>query len=156
EGTVSAELGLPGWPAVAEEAIIARDVLLAEQVGSRLHVWHVSTAGSVDLIRWPKARRMRVTAEVPPQLLMHTDVDVRSFDTDLNVNTPLRTDEDVRALREGLADGTIDVVGTDHAPHPAEHKCVEWTAAAMGMVGLESALAVVTHAMADHDFSHQD
>ena len=156
EGTVSAELGLPGWPAVAEEAIIARDVLLAEHVGSRLHVCHVSTAGSVDLIRWAKARGIRVTAEVTPHHLILTDEEVRSFDPVFKVNPPLRTDEDVRALREGLADGTIDVVGTDHAPHPAEHKCVEWTAAAMGMVGLESALAVVTHAMADHDFSHQD
>ena len=156
EGTVSAELGLPGWPAVAEEAIIARDVLLAEHVGSRLHVCHVSTAGSVDLIRWAKARGIRVTAEVTPHHLILTDEEVRSFDPVFKVNPPLRTDEDVRALREGLADGTIDVVGTDHAPHPAEHKCVEWTAAAMGMVGLESALAVVTHAMADHDFSHED
>ena len=156
EGTMSAELGLPGWPAVAEEAIIARDVLLAEHVGSRLHVCHVSTAGSVDLIRWAKARGIRVTAEVTPHHLILTDEEVRSFDPVFKVNPPLRTDEDVRALREGLADGTIDVVGTDHAPHPAEHKCVEWTAAAMGMVGLESALAVVTHAMADHDFSHQD
>ena len=156
EGTMSAELGLPGWPAVAEEAIIARDVLLAEHVGSRLHVCHVSTAGSVDLIRWAKARGIRVTAEVTPHHLILTDEEVRSFDPVFKVNPPLRTDEDVRALRAGLADGTIDVVGTDHAPHPAEHKCVEWTAAAMGMVGLESALAVVTHAMADHDFSHQD
>jgi dihydroorotase len=156
EGTVSAQLGLPGWPAVAEEAIIARDVLLAEHVGSRLHVCHVSTAGSVDLIRWAKARGIRVTAEVTPHHLILTDEEVRSFDPVFKVNPPLRTDEDVRALREGLADGTIDVVGTDHAPHPAEHKCVEWTAAAMGMVGLESAMAVVTHAMADHDFSHQD
>ena len=156
EGTVSAQLGLPGWPAVAEEAIIARDVLLAEHVGSRLHVCHVSTAGSVDLIRWAKARGIRVTAEVTPHHLILTDEEVRSFDPVFKVNPPLRTDDDVRALREGLADGTIDVVGTDHAPHPAEHKCVEWTAAAMGMVGLESALAVVTHAMADHDFSHQD
>ena len=156
EGTVSAELGLPGWPAVAEEAIIARDVLLAEHVGSRLHVCHVSTAGSVDLIRWAKARGIRVTAEVTPHHLILTDEEVRSFDPVFKVNPPLRTDEDVRALRAGLADGTIDVVGTDHAPHPSEHKCVEWTAAAMGMVGLESALSVVTHAMADHDFSHAD
>src|SRR5699024_2943207 len=156
EGIVSAQLGLPGWPAVAEEAIIARDVLLAEHVGSRLHVCHVSTAGSVGPIRWAKARGIRVTAEVTPHHLVLTDEEVRSFDPVYKVNPPLRTQEDVHALRAGLADGTIDVVGTDHAPHPAEHKCVEWTAAAMGMVGLESALAVVTHAMADHDFSHQD
>ena len=156
EGTVSAELGLPGWPSVAEEAIIARDVLLAEHVGSRLHVCHVSTAGSVDLIRWAKARGIRVTAEVTPHHLILTDEEVRSFDPVYKVNPPLRTREDVLALRAGLADGTIDVVGTDHAPHPAEHKCVEWTAAAMGMVGLESALAVVAHAMRDTDFSHAD
>jgi dihydroorotase len=156
EGAVSAELGLPGWPSVAEESIIARDVLLAEHVGSRLHVCHVSTAGSVDLIRWAKARGIRVTAEVTPHHLILTDEEARSFDPVYKVNPPLRTREDVLALREGLADGTIDVVGTDHAPHPAEHKCVEWTAAAMGMVGLESALAVVAHAMRDTDFSHAD
>lgn len=156
EGAVSAELGLPGWPAVAEEAIIARDVLLAEHVGSRLHVCHVSTAGSVALIRWAKARGIRVTAEVTPHHLLLTDERARTYDPVYKVNPPLRTQEDVEALRAGLADGTIDVVGTDHAPHPAEHKCVEWTAAAMGMVGMESALAVVSHAMADHDFGPAD
>ena len=119
EGTVSAELGLPGWPAVAEESIIARDVLLAEHVGSRLHICHVSTAGSVDLIRWAKARGIAVTAEVTPHHLMLTDELVRTFDPVYKVNPPLRTDEDVQALRAALADGTIDVVGTDHAPHTA-------------------------------------
>nr|WP_232483310.1 dihydroorotase [Brevibacterium yomogidense] len=156
EGVVSAELGLPGWPAVAEEAIIARDVLLAEHVGSRLHVCHVSTAGSVELIRWAKSRGIRVTAEVTPHHLVLTDEEVRSFDPVYKVNPPLRTQEDVHALRGALADGTIDVVGTDHAPHPSEHKCVEWTAAAMGMVGMETALAVVSHAMRDLDFSTAD
>lgn len=156
EGVVSAELGLPGWPAVAEEAIIARDVLLAEHVGSRLHVCHVSTAGSVELIRWAKARGIRVTAEVTPHHLVLTDEEVRSYDPVYKVNPPLRTREDVHALRAGLADGTIDVVGTDHAPHPSEHKCVEWTAAAMGMVGMETALSVVSHAMRDLDFSTAD
>src|SRR5699024_4973981 len=156
EGAVSAELGLPGWPAVAEESIIARDVLLAEHVGSRLHVCHVSTAGGVELIRWAKARGLRVTAEVTPHHLVLTDEEVRSYDPVFKVNPPLRTREDVDALRNALADGTIDVVGTDHAPHPDEHKCVEWTAAAMGMVGLETALPVVAHAMADLDFTAAD
>ncbi|WP_309130133.1 dihydroorotase [Brevibacterium sp.] len=156
EGVVSAELGLPGWPAVAEESIIARDVLLAEHVGSRLHICHVSTAGSVDIVRWAKSRGVQVTAEVTPHHLMLTDELVRTFDPVYKVNPPLRTDADVQALREALADGTIDVIGTDHAPHTAEHKCSEWTAAAMGMVGMETALPIVVEAMADHDFDHGD
>ena len=156
EGVVSAELGLPGWPAVAEESIIARDVLLTEHVGSRLHVCHVSTAGSVDIIRWAKSRGVRVTAEVTPHHLMLTDELVRTFDPVYKVNPPLRTDRDVQALREALADGTIDVVGTDHAPHTAEYKCSEWPAAAMGMVGMETALAVVVEAMKDYDFDFGD
>lgn len=147
EGTVSAELGLTGWPAVAEESIIARDVLLAEHVGSRLHVCHLSTAGSVDLIRWAKKRGIRVTAEVTPHHLLLTEELVRGYDPRFKVNPPLRRDEDVLAVREGLADGTIDIVATDHAPHPAEAKTCEWQAAANGMVGLESALRVVHAAM---------
>src|SRR5699024_1011125 len=151
EGTVLAELGLPGWPAVAEESIIARDVLLAEHVGSRLHICHVSTAGSVDLIRWATARGVAVTAEVTPHHLMLTDWLVRSFDPLYKVDPPRRTDAEVQARRVGPADGTIDAVATDHAPHTAEHKCSQWTAAAMGMVGMESALPIVVRAMADHD-----
>ncbi|WP_298942480.1 dihydroorotase [uncultured Microbacterium sp.] len=149
EGTVSAELGLAGWPAVAEESIIARDVLLAEHVGSRLHVCHLSTAGSVDIIRWAKKRGVNVTAEVTPHHLLLTEELVRGYDARFKVNPPLRRDEDVRAVREGLADGTIDIVATDHAPHPAESKSCEWQAAANGMVGLESALRVVQQAMVD-------
>ncbi|WP_065570555.1 dihydroorotase [Microbacterium oleivorans] len=149
EGTVSAELGLTGWPAVAEESIIARDVLLAEHVGSRLHVCHLSTAGSVDLIRWAKKRGINVTAEVTPHHLLLTEDLVRGYDPLFKVNPPLRRDEDVRAVREGLADGTIDIVATDHAPHPAEAKSCEWQAAANGMVGLESALRVVHAAMVE-------
>ncbi|AZS43829.1 Dihydroorotase [Microbacterium oleivorans] len=149
EGTVSAELGLSGWPAVAEESIIARDVLLAEHVGSRLHVCHLSTAGSVDLIRWAKKRGINVTAEVTPHHLLLTEDLVRGYDPRFKVNPPLRRDEDVRAVREGLADGTIDIVATDHAPHPAEAKTCEWQAAANGMVGLESALRVVHAAMVE-------
>lgn len=147
EGAVSAEVGLTGWPAVAEEAIIARDVLLAEHVGSRLHVLHVSTAGSVDLIRWAKSRNIAVTAEATPHHLMLTDELARSYDPLFKVNPPLRTAEDAEALRAGLADGTIDTVGTDHAPHSREDKDCEWAAGAFGMLGLETALGVVSTLM---------
>ena len=143
EGALSGELGLTGWPAVAEESIIARDVLLAEHVGSRLHVCHVSTAGSVDVIRWAKARGIDVTAEVTPHHLLLTEELAAGYDARYKVNPPLRRREDVEALRAGLADGTIDIVATDHAPHPVEAKDCEWDAAAFGMVGLESALSVV-------------
>ncbi|HOA87149.1 MAG: dihydroorotase [Microbacteriaceae bacterium] len=149
EGSVSAELGLAGWPAVAEESIIARDVLLAEHVGSRLHVCHLSTAGSVDIIRWAKARGINVTAEVTPHHLLLTDELVRGYDARYKVNPPLRREEDVLAVRAGLADGTIDIVATDHAPHPAEAKSCEWQAAANGMVGLESAVHIVQRVMVD-------
>jgi dihydroorotase len=147
EGALSATLGLAGWPAVAEESIIARDVLLAEHVGSRLHVCHVSTAGSVDIIRWAKARGIEVTAEVTPHHLLLTEDLVAGYDARFKVNPPLRRDEDVHALRDALADGTIDIVATDHAPHPIESKDCEWDAAANGMVGLESALSVVHQAV---------
>ena len=142
EGALSARLGLAGWPAVAEEAIIARDVLLAEHVGSRLHVCHVSTAGSVEVIRWAKARGIPVTAEVTPHHLLLTEELVESFDPIYKVNPPLRRAEDVYALREAVVEGTIDIIATDHAPHPREDKDCEWAAAAMGMVGLETALGV--------------
>ncbi len=149
EGALSGELGLAGWPAVAEESIIARDVLLAEHVGSRLHVCHVSTAGSVDVIRWAKARGIAVTAEVTPHHLFLTEDLVSGYDARYKVNPPLRRAEDVEALRAGLADGTIDIVATDHAPHPVEAKDCEWDAAAFGMVGLESALSVVHASVVD-------
>jgi dihydroorotase len=149
EGALSGELGLAGWPAVAEEAIIARDVLLAEHVGARLHVCHLSTAGSVDVMRWAKARGIQVTAEVTPHHLLLTEDLARSYDSRYKVNPPLRRDEDVRALREALADGTIDIVATDHAPHPLETKECAWDEASFGMVGLESALSVVQAAMVD-------
>ncbi|MFI5755667.1 dihydroorotase [Streptomyces sp. NPDC051569] len=149
EGVVSAELGLGGWPAVAEESIIARDVLLAAHVGSRVHICHLSTAGSVDLIRWAKSKGWNVTAEVTPHHLLLTDELVRSYNPVYKVNPPLRTEADVLALREALADGTIDCVATDHAPHPHEDKDCEWAAAAMGMVGLETALSVVQQTMVD-------
>jgi dihydroorotase len=149
EGEVSAVLGLTGWPAVAEEAVIARDVLLAEHVGSRLHVCHVSTAGSVEIVRWAKSRGIAVTAEVTPHHLLLTDELVRGYDPVYKVNPPLRTANDVAALRAALADGTIDVVATDHAPHPTEDKDCEWAVAAMGMTGLETALSVVAEAMVE-------
>ncbi|CAM3842149.1 dihydroorotase [Micrococcus flavus] len=149
ESELSGVLGLAGWPAVAEEAIIARDVLLAQHVDSRLHVCHVSTAGSVELIRWAKEQGVKVTAEVTPHHLLLTEELVRSYDPVFKVNPPLRRESDVLALREALADGTIDTVGTDHAPHTAESKQCEWTVAAMGMTGLETALSVVQQAMVD-------
>ena len=147
EGELSGKLGLAGWPAVAEEAIIARDVLLAEHVGSRLHVCHLSTAGSVEIIRWAKSRGINVTAEVTPHHLFFTDEVVSSYDPIYKVNPPLRTQLDVAAVQAGLADGTIDIVATDHAPHPAEDKDCEWSAAAFGMTGLESALSIVNATM---------
>ncbi len=149
EGVVSAELGLAGWPAVAEEAIVARDVLLAEHVGGRMHVLHVSTAGSVEIVRWAKGRGIDVTAEATPHHLFLTDEEARGYDPVFKVNPPLRTPADVAALRDGLADGTIDTVGTDHAPHPREDKDCEWAAAASGMTGLETALSVVQATMVD-------
>jgi dihydroorotase len=147
EGVISSRIGLVGWPAVAEESIIARDILLADHVGSRLHICHVTTAGAVALIRWAKERGIQVTAEVTPHHLLLTDDLVENYDPIYKVNPPLRTEKDVWALREALADGTIDVVATDHAPHPSEDKDCEWQAAAFGMVGLETALSVVVASM---------
>ena len=147
EGEISSRLGLKGWPAVAEEAIIARDVLLADHVQSRLHICHLTTAGGVDIIRWAKARGINVTAEVTPHHLLLTDDYANSYDPIFKVNPPLRTQRDVEALREGLADGTIDIVATDHAPHPAEAKECEWQEAAFGMLGLESALSIINQTM---------
>jgi dihydroorotase len=147
EGAVSATLGLSGWPAVAEEAIVARDCLLADHVGSRLHVCHVSTAGSAELIAAAKARGTAVTAEVTPHHLLLTDAAVRGYDPVNKVNPPLRPAADVMALRRALADGVIDVVATDHAPHARQDKECEWAAAKPGMLGLQTALSVVATAM---------
>jgi dihydroorotase len=149
EGDRSARLGLTGWPAAAEEAIIARDVLLAGHVGARLHVCHVSTAGSVEIIRWAKSRGVQVSAEVTPHHLLLTDECVEGYDPVFKVNPPLRTAEDVQALRAGLADGTIDAVATDHAPHGVEDKESEWAQARPGMLGLEQALSVVLASMVE-------
>ena len=149
EGITSSLLGLTGWPAVAEEAIIARDCLLAAHVGGRLHVCHVSTAGSVDIVRAAKERGVDVTAEVTPHHLLLTDDLACSYDPVYKVNPPLRTQADVDALRAGLADGTIDCVATDHAPHARQDKEAEWGAASFGMTGLETALSVVQLTMVD-------
>lgn len=149
EGEISARLGLKGWPAVAEEAIIARDVLLADHVQSRLHICHLTTAGGVEIIRWAKARGINVTAEVTPHHLLLTDDLASSYDPLYKVNPPLRTESDVMALREALADGTIDIVATDHAPHPTEAKECEWQEAAFGMLGLETALSIVQKTMVE-------
>ena len=149
EGEVSAVLGLKGWPAIAEEAIIARDVLLVDHVKSRLHICHVTTAGGVEIIRWAKARGINVTAEVTPHHLLLTDELARSYDPIFKVNPPLRSEKDVMALREALADGTIDIVATDHAPHTMESKECEWQEASFGMLGLETALSIVQKTMVD-------
>ena len=149
EGIVSSQLGLKGWPAIAEESIIARDVLLADHVQARLHICHLTTAGGVEIIRWAKARGISVTAEVTPHHLLLTDELARSYDPVFKVNPPLRTEADVMALREALADGTIDIVATDHAPHPAETKECEWQEASFGMLGLETALSIVNKTMVE-------
>src|ERR1035438_5674151 len=149
EGAVSGRLGLTGWPAGAEEAIVARDCLLAAHVESALHVCHVSTAGSVEIIRWAKSKGWQVTAEVTPHHLLLTDELAEGYDPVYKVNPPLRTAEDVAALREGLDEGTIDCVATDHAPHPLEDKETEWNTAAFGMTGLETALRVVQEAVVE-------
>lgn len=147
EGAMASTLGLKGWPAVAEESIIARDILLANMVGARLHICHVTTRGGVEIIRWAKGQGMQVTAEVTPHHLLLTDRYAESYDPIYKVNPPLRTESDVEALRIGLADGTIDVIGTDHAPHPVESKECEWQNAAFGMVGLETAFPIVFSTM---------
>ena len=155
EGEISGQLGLPGWPGVAEEVIVARDVMLARHTGSRVHVAHVSTAGSLEVVRWAKAQGIDVTCEVTPHhLLLTTDL-LTGYDPVFKVNPPLRPDEDVRALREGLADGTIDAVATDHAPHARHDKEHAFVDAAFGMVGLETALSVVRTVM-DDEFDWND
>ena len=149
EGVVSAQLGMTGWPAVAEEAIIARDCLLAAHVGSRLHVCHLSTAGSVAVVAAAKARGTDVTAEVTPHHLLLTDERAIGYDPVFKVNPPLRTADDVEALRLALADGTIDIVATDHAPHASQDKECEWDNASPGMLGLQTALSVVIATMVE-------
>jgi len=147
EDGVATRLGLAGWPAAAEESIIARDCLLAHAAGARLHVCHASTAGSADLIGWFKSRGVRVSAEVTPHHLLLDHSVLAGFDPVHKVNPPLRAGSDVAALRRALATGTIDCVATDHAPHPPQDKDCEWAAARPGMLGLQTALSVVVLAM---------
>lgn len=156
EGGLSSRLGLAGWPGLAEESIIARDIMLAEVSGSRLHVCHATTAGSVDLIRAAKLKGIRVTAEVTPHHLLLTEELAESYDPIFKVNPPLRTVKDVAALRQGLADGTIDVLATDHAPHPKESKDTDWNSAAFGMVGLETAYAIAQEVLVDSGLSSME
>jgi dihydroorotase len=147
EGAISGRLGLPGWPSAAEATIVARDVQIASLTQSRLHVCHVSSAETVDVLRWAKAREIPVTAEVTPHHLLLTTDEVLSYDPTYKVNPPLRAAEDVAELRLALADGTIDVVATDHAPHARHDKEHAFAEAAFGMLGLETALAVVIETM---------
>ena len=149
ESELSGKLGLIGWPAIAEEAIVARDVLLTEHVKSRLHICHASTAGTVEILRWAKDKKVNVTAEVTPHHLFLNQTSCESYNANFKVNPPLRTSKDVEELRKALAQGIIDVVATDHAPHPIEDKEGEWQSAAFGMTGLETALSVVATAMID-------
>jgi dihydroorotase len=143
QGAVATELGLKGWPVLAEEQIIARDAQLAEETGSRLHVCHLTTAGGVEVVRWAKAKGISITAEVTPHHLLLTEELARSYDPIYKVNPPLRTADDNVALLAGLVDGTIDMLGTDHAPHSGEKKDCEWENAAFGMLGLESAASIL-------------
>ena len=151
EGEISGKLGLPGWPAAAEAGVVARDVQIAELTRSRLHICHVSCAETVDVIRWAKQRGINVTAEVAPHHLMLTTSEVVSYDPTYKVNPPLRPEEHVEAVREALADGTIDAVATDHAPHARHDKEHAFAEAAFGMLGLETALAVVLETMINSD-----
>jgi dihydroorotase len=149
EGVVASRLGLAGWPATAEETIVARDCALAREAGAALHVCHVSSARTVEVLRAAKAQGVRVSAEVTPHHLLLTDAALTSYDPVNKVNPPLRTGEDTKAMRAALAEGVIDVVATDHAPHAAQYKDTEWAAAKPGMLGLETALSVVVHTMVE-------
>jgi len=147
EGRVAARLGLAGWPVAAEESIVARDCLLARDTGAALHICHVSTAGTVELLGWAKQRDIRVSAEVTPHHLLLTDERLSGYDPVNKVNPPLRTAADTEALRAALAAGIVDCVATDHAPHAAQDKDCEWSAARPGMLGLQTALSVVIATM---------
>jgi dihydroorotase len=147
EGEVAARLGLAGWPAAAEESVVARDCLLARDAGARLHICHVSTAGTVQVLRWAREHGIRVTAEVTPHHLMLTDERLAGYDPVNKVNPPLRTAADTEALRTALAEGIVDCVATDHAPHAPQDKNCEWSAARPGMLGLQTALSVVVTTM---------
>ncbi|MGD9527033.1 dihydroorotase [Pseudonocardia sp.] len=149
EGVVASRLGLAGWPATAEETIVARDCALAREAGAALHVCHVSSARTVDVLRAAKAAGVRVSAEVTPHHLLLTDGRLTGYDPVNKVNPPLRTASDTAAMRAALAEGLIDVVATDHAPHASQYKDTEWQAARPGMLGLQTALSVVVHTMVE-------
>ncbi|HWM56596.1 MAG TPA: dihydroorotase [Pseudonocardia sp.] len=149
EGVVASRLGLAGWPATAEETIVARDCALAREAGAALHVCHVSSARTVEVLRAAKAAGVRVTAEVTPHHLLLTDAALTGYDPVNKVNPPLRTGEDTKAMRAALHEGVIDVVATDHAPHAAQYKDTEWAAARPGMLGLQTALSVLVHTMVE-------
>lgn len=149
EGAIASRLGLAGWPATAEETVIARDVALAREAGAALHVCHVSSLHSIAVLRAAKAQGVRVSAEVTPHHLLLTDGRLTGYDPVNKVNPPLRTGADTQAMREALAEGVIDVVATDHAPHASQYKDTEWAAAKPGMLGLQTALSVVIHTMVE-------
>lgn len=149
EGVVASRLGLTGWPATAEETIVARDCALAREAGAALHICHVSSAHTVEVLRAAKAAGVRVSAEVTPHHLLLTDARLTGYDPVNKVNPPLRTGPDAEAMRAALADGVIDVVATDHAPHAPQYKDTEWDAARPGMLGLQTALSVVVHTMVE-------
>ncbi|MFC5948523.1 dihydroorotase [Pseudonocardia lutea] len=149
EGAIASRLGLAGWPATAEETVVARDCALAREAGAALHVCHVSSLHSVAVLRAAKAQGVRVSAEVTPHHLLLTDGRLTGYDPVNKVNPPLRTGADTQAMREALAEGVIDVVATDHAPHASQYKDTEWAAAKPGMLGLQTALSVVIHTMVE-------
>ncbi|QKT07279.1 dihydroorotase [Gordonia sp. X0973] len=147
EGPTAARLGLTGWPRAAEESIVARDALLARDAGARIHICHASTAGTVELVKWARGQGIAITAEVTPHHLLLTDERLADYDGNNRVNPPLREGSDTVALRAALADGIIDCVATDHAPHAMQDKCCEFAAARPGMLGLETALAIIVETM---------
>jgi dihydroorotase len=144
EGFYSTKLGLAGIPSVAEEIMIARDIMLSEYTGGKIHVCHISTRGSIELVRRAKARGLPVTCEVTPHHFTLTDQTVESFDTNTKMNPPLRSADDRSAVLEGLKDGTIDVIATDHAPHSIEEKEAEYIYAPFGIIGLETAWGLIS------------
>ncbi|HRC50379.1 MAG TPA: dihydroorotase, partial [Gordonia sp. (in: high G+C Gram-positive bacteria)] len=139
--------GLAGWPRAAEESIVARDALLARDAGARVHICHASTAGTVELLRWARGQGIAISAEVTPHHLLLTDERLNTYDGINRVNPPLREESDVQALRAALAEGVIDCVGTDHAPHAMQDKCCEFAVARPGMLGLETALPIIVDTM---------
>ncbi|MGW5918271.1 dihydroorotase [Nocardia fluminea] len=147
EGPNAARLGLHGWPRAAEESIVARDALLARDANARVHICHASTAGTVELVKWAKSQGISITAEVTPHHLLLDDSRLETYDAVNKVNPPLRESTDVAALRQALADGIIDCVATDHAPHAEQDKCCEFAAARPGMLGLETALSIIVQTM---------